>query len=47
LPEENKASHVYKEDPYGDKEDTRPVELKKKPCISIDWEKLKRWIEGK
>jgi len=46
LPEENKAPHVYKEDPHGDKEDTRPVELKKKPLISIDWEKLKRWIEG-
>jgi len=47
MPEENKAPHVYREDPNEGKEDTRPVERRKKPNIEIDWGKLKRWIEGK
>jgi len=45
LSEENKAPHVYREDPHGDKEDIRPVEKKKRPNIEVDWEKLKRWLE--
>lgn len=37
-----KKLHVYKEDPYGDIEDIRPVELRKKRAdFSIGWKKLK------
>lgn len=41
---EKKTSHVCKEDPHGDKEDTRPVELRKKPSISVEWKKLKEML---
>jgi len=42
----NKAPHIYREDPNGDKEDTRPIEKKRGPRFSIDWEKLKGWLES-
>lgn len=40
MPKKNRL-RVCREDPYGDIEDTRPVELRKKPRISIRWKKLK------
>lgn len=43
---ENKSPHIYREDPNEEKEDMRPVEKRKSPRFSIEWEKLKRWIEG-
>ena len=42
--EKKKKLHVWKEDPHGDTEDTRPVELRKKPNVSIDWKKLKEML---
>jgi len=41
MPEEKKKKIIWREDPHGDKEDTRPIELRKKPNISIYWKKLK------
>lgn len=44
MPKKRKL-HICREDPHGDKEDTRPVELrKKKPDFSMEWNKLKRLI---
>ena len=38
--------HIVRKDPHGDKEDTRPVEKrKKKPDFSMEWKRLKRVIE--
>jgi len=39
-----KKLHVWKEDPHGEKEDTRPIHKRKKPIISIKWEKLKEFL---
>ena len=36
-----KKLHVWREDPHGDNEDTRPIERRKKPRFSMDWNKLK------
>jgi len=41
---EKKNLHVYREDPYEDREDTRPLEKRKKPKFSIDWHKLKELL---
>lgn len=32
--------HVVRDDPHGNKEDTRPVERRKKPNIRILWSKV-------
>lgn len=39
-----KKLHVWREDPHGDKEDTRPVEIRKKPNFSMNWSKLEELI---
>ena len=39
-----KKLHVWRDDPHGDKEDTRPVEIRKKPDFSMKWTKLKELI---
>ena len=39
-----KKLHVWREDPHGDKEDNRPVEIRKKPDFSMKWTKLKELL---
>ena len=34
--------HVVREDPNIDKEDTRPVEKRKKPRLSLKWKSLRK-----
>jgi len=36
--------HVVRADPHGDKEDTRPVERRKKPNLRISWNTLEKVI---
>ena len=42
---EKKKLHVCREDPFGDREDTRPIEKRKKPKFSLKWSKLKELLE--
>jgi len=41
---EKKNLHVYHKDPHEGKEDTRPIEKRKKPKFSIGWYKLKELL---
>lgn len=36
--------HVVRDDPHGDKEDTRPVERRKKPNFRVEWKKVQEVI---
>ena len=40
----NKKTTIWREDPHGDKEDTRPVEVRKKPDFSMNWSALKEVV---
>ncbi len=43
--EKKKQLHVWKPDPHGDKEDTRPIHKRKKPKLSMQWKKLKELLD--
>lgn len=45
MPEKAKKNCIWREDPHGDKEDTRPVELRKKPRLSLTWEQAKGMLD--
>lgn len=38
--------HAVRDDPNIDKEDSRPIEKKKKPDVSINWTGLKEWLDS-